>query len=104
MKSTWCYQDLCLVGPHPEEGQVIDGVQVPHHGLRLIRYCHKNDSTWCTDLGGDALHQGGHLGGGGVVHGSLGHNTTGVDHDHSCYSFVVLESLQGLLQLTLALG
>ena len=30
-------EDLRLVGPHPEEAEVVDWVQVPHHGLGLGR-------------------------------------------------------------------
>ena len=55
------------------------------------------------DLGGDAPYQGGHLGGGGVVHGSLGNYAAGVDHNDSCYSFVMLKPLESFLKFSLAL-
>ena len=43
---TWCYQELRLGGPQAQEGELIDGVEVPDHRPRLV---------------GDALHQAGHL-------------------------------------------
>ena len=43
---TWCNEELCLGGPQAQEGELVDGVEIPDHRPRLV---------------GDALHQAGHL-------------------------------------------
>jgi len=54
---TWCNEELCLGGPQAQEGELIDGVEVPDHRPRLV---------------GDALHQAGHLRRCRVVKAALG--------------------------------
>ena len=54
------YQNLSLVGPHPQEAEIIDRVQVSHHRL-----------GWR----GDAAHHPRDLGSRGVVQRGLGHDT-----------------------------
>ena len=54
------YQNLSLVGPHPQEAEIIDRVQVSHHRL-----------GWR----GDAAHHPRDLGSRGVVKCSFGHDT-----------------------------
>ena len=69
------HQHLVTGGPQSEEGKLVGGVEVPHHGPRG---------------GGEAGHQLLVLGGGGVVHCRLDRNSLGCVEHHSHHTAVFL--------------
>ena len=80
--SIWSNHNLVLLGPDPEEGEIVGGIEFLEHVLGLVH---------------EVVEEPAILDGGGVVEGGLDGHSLVVDHDAPDHAFVRDQALQCFL-------